>query len=208
MGLIYLVRHGENRANIERVFSHRVVDYPLTDRGLSQAARLATRFAGCPLARVYTSPLLRAQQTAAHIAQSAGVQVEEVEALREIAVGALDGRADAASWAIYEETLTRWREGDWEARFPGGESFQEAFDRLAGFVHDVSSQHAGEDVAAVGHGGLFCAVLPRLCAVPGNDEVAPLRLENAAITLLRHAGQQFTCECWGSVWHLPKRGPE
>ncbi|MDQ6741370.1 MAG: histidine phosphatase family protein, partial [Candidatus Dormibacteraeota bacterium] len=38
MTRLYLARHGENRANIEGVLSHRVVDHPLTDRGRRQAA--------------------------------------------------------------------------------------------------------------------------------------------------------------------------
>ncbi|HEY3110137.1 MAG TPA: histidine phosphatase family protein, partial [Chloroflexota bacterium] len=57
MGRIYLVRHAENRANVERLMSHRVIDYPLTDLGREQAEALARWFLDRALARVYTSPL-------------------------------------------------------------------------------------------------------------------------------------------------------
>ena len=38
---IYLARHGESRANIEGVLSHRVGEHPLTERGRRQARALA-----------------------------------------------------------------------------------------------------------------------------------------------------------------------
>ena len=33
---LYFVRHGENQANIDRIFSYKVVDYPLTAKGVQQ----------------------------------------------------------------------------------------------------------------------------------------------------------------------------
>ena len=38
---IYLVRHGENRANLTKEFSYRLVDYPLTEKGILQAQQTA-----------------------------------------------------------------------------------------------------------------------------------------------------------------------
>jgi broad specificity phosphatase PhoE len=37
MTRVYLVRHGENKANITKEFSSRKVDYPLTPKGRLQA---------------------------------------------------------------------------------------------------------------------------------------------------------------------------
>ena len=37
MNRIYLVRHGENTANLTKEFSHRRVDYSLTPKGILQA---------------------------------------------------------------------------------------------------------------------------------------------------------------------------
>ena len=41
MNLVYLVRHGENPANLLKQFSYRKVDYPLTEKGVLQAEQTA-----------------------------------------------------------------------------------------------------------------------------------------------------------------------
>jgi broad specificity phosphatase PhoE len=45
MTTLYLVRHGENLANITKEFSYRAVDYPLTPKGILQAEQTAEYFA-------------------------------------------------------------------------------------------------------------------------------------------------------------------
>ena len=202
MPRIYFVRHGENRANVERLMSWRVIDYPLTELGQRQAEAVAGWFRGRPIEAVYASPLLRARETADRIARVVGAEVVEAEALRELNVGELDGLGDADSWAVHDGIVARWRRGEWEARFPGGESYREAYDRLAGLVAELIERHPTGDVVAVGHGGLFTTVLPRLCPVPGHDGTSALRLGNTAITVLRHDGEGLACETWGGVEHL------
>ena len=66
---LHAVRHGETDYNLEdRVQgSHNSV---LTELGQAQARALAGRFAGAPLAAVYSSPLKRALQTAQAIARA------------------------------------------------------------------------------------------------------------------------------------------
>jgi broad specificity phosphatase PhoE len=204
MGCIYLVRHAENRANVERLMSHRVIDYSLTELGKEQADALGRWFLDRALARVYASPLRRARETAEYIARATGAPIVEAEPLRELHVGVLDGRGDDASWAEHDEIVARWRAGEWEARFPGGESYREAYDRLAGFLAELAERHRDEDVAAVGHGGLYSTVLPRLCPVDGHDGTSPLRLRNTAVTIVRHREGALACERWGGMDHLPE----
>ena len=204
MGSIYLVRHAENRANVERLMSHKVIDYPLTDLGREQAEALGRWFLDRALVCVYTSPLKRAKETGEYIARATGAPTVEAEALRELHVGELDGRGDEASWTVHDDIIARWRAGEWEARFPGGESYREAYDRLAGFLAEVAQRHPEGDVAVVGHGGLYSTVLPRLCPVAGHDGTSPLRLRNTAVTIVRHQSGALTCERWGGTDHLPE----
>ena len=58
-------------------------DRPLTDKGHAQAAFLARALAEhpAPPARIISSPILRAQETAEHIAEALGLDVETEEAL-------------------------------------------------------------------------------------------------------------------------------
>jgi len=202
--LLYFVRHGENPANVQRLMSYKVIDHPLTELGRKQADAVGRWFLGRALAAVYTSPLRRARETADAIAQATGAPLIERDELRELNVGDLDGRGDAAGWALHDGVVARWRTGDQDARFPGGESYREVYDRVAGIVRQAIALHPSEDVALVGHGGIFTSVLPRLCPVPGNDWSEQLKLGNTSVTILRHEGGELACESWGGLEHLPQ----
>lgn len=202
MPRLYVIRHGENRANVERVMAHKVVNYPLTDHGARQVEALGRWFLDRAVACIYTSPLRRARQTAEAVARATGAPVIERDELREMNVGALDGKGDPSSWAIHDAVVARWRLGERAARFPGGESYDDVHDRVQRVVHDVIGLHPEEDVALVGHGGIFTSVLPRLCAVPGYDFSEQLKLGHTAVTVLRHEGGELACELWGGLDHL------
>jgi broad specificity phosphatase PhoE len=204
VSLLYFVRHAENAANVERVMAYKVVDHPLTEHGRKQVASLGRWFLDRAVAAVYTSPLRRARETAETVAEATGAPLIERDELKELNVGDLDGRGDRESWALHDGVVARWRTGDLDARFPGGESYREVYDRVAGLVHEVIALHPDEDVALVGHGGIFTSVLPRLCAVPGYDWSEQLKLGNTAVTLLRHGGGELACEQWGGLEHLPE----
>src|SRR4029077_4428252 len=88
---LYLVRHGENPANITKEFSYHAVDYPLTPKGVLQAEQTAEYFSSRGVDAIYTSPLLRARQTAEILARRIAVSVYLREEMREINVGSLEG---------------------------------------------------------------------------------------------------------------------
>ena len=61
---IYFSRHGESEANLLHEHANRGFKYGLTEAGRAQAAALAARLEDVPLARIYSSPLKRAVETA------------------------------------------------------------------------------------------------------------------------------------------------
>ena len=141
--MILLVRHGETAANRARLALGRA-DPPLTDLGRTQAAALAAGLAESGAARVLSSPLVRAQQTAGAIAAALGVPVEEDARLVEMDYGDWDGRSFSE---LPPEDLARWR---LDASFapPGGESLLAVGTRVASFCEEVV---AGAPVVAVSH---------------------------------------------------------
>src|SRR5258708_28239104 len=132
--MILWARHGENVANLTGTFSHRIFDGDLTIAGRQQAEALAGHLAalsGAPVRALICSPLRRARQTAQIIGSRLGLPVAcELDDLRELNVGALDGRSDPAAWDIYAAVLAAWRQGKTQARFPGGENRHELCARL------------------------------------------------------------------------------
>jgi broad specificity phosphatase PhoE len=207
---LYLVRHGESEANVRRIFSNGKVDLPLTDLGRRQAEQAAACLAGRGAVHVFSSPLLRARQTAAVIAAQLAVETTVLADLDEVRVGDLDGRQDAASWAVHDRVIARWRAGHRSASFPGGETYGQAYDRYAAVLREIARQCPGQTVVAVSHGAIQMTVLPRLCPSLGR-ELRRARhrwgLRNAAITTLEITPQGIVCPVWGSTDHVTPVGP-
>lgn len=174
--IVRWARHGQSEANVSQTLSHRVYDPDLTGLGHRQAAALADRLAdgALPVAAVACSPMRRARQTADAVAARLGVPLTEVEDLRELDVGSLDGRADDAAWRIYHEVLAAWSAGALDARFPGGESGTELVARVRrGFGAAVALGDGGSPLV-VAHGGNLQSALPVLTGeVPPADGLPP-----------------------------------
>lgn len=90
MKTIYLVRHGETLANRQGILQG-WSNNPLDDTGRKQAAALVTRVSRVPVDALYTSDLIRTQETAAPLAAARGLEPMVVPGLREISFGKWDG---------------------------------------------------------------------------------------------------------------------
>jgi broad specificity phosphatase PhoE len=212
-GGVLWARHGENVANVTRTLSYRVFDGDLTDAGRQQARDLGDRLAargGDRIGLLVCSPLRRARQTADIVGERLGLPVAmELDDLREVNVGDLDGRSDARAWEIYDRVIAAWRAGDASARFPGGEDRDELCTRLLRALAEVASSAAAGRVRAhgavagralvVAHGANLRAALPGLTGRgdPGADlptggfaelEVVPGALASPSVRLTNWPG--------------------
>jgi len=160
----WYIRHGHNPANQARQLSHKVIDYPLTDLGVSQATALAGQLVRQPApAAIYASPLRRAAQTAEIIAARTGCRVVIIEGLRELDVGELDGRSDEEAWTVYHQVLADWRAGRHGTSFPGGEDYFQVTARLAAAMGAALSHPPGSRILIAGHGAVIRAAIPAIC---------------------------------------------
>ena len=160
---ISFIRHGESQANLQEVFSNRGLKHPLTAAGRGQAAVLADRLQDQQITYIYSSPVLRALETAIILAGRLGVAYEVVEALREYDVGVLEGRADPPSWQIWKEVAEAWLSDQrWEQHIDGGESFWEVRQRFVPYIEGLLQEYGQSDahLACVGHGGIYRLMLP------------------------------------------------
>ncbi|MFT2093318.1 histidine phosphatase family protein [Acidiphilium multivorum] len=150
---LLLARHGRTAWTGEGRYQGRS-DLPLSPEGWADAAGLAAALSDEPLVSIYTSPLLRARQTAGCIAaRRRGVAVIVDDRLAEIAFGDWEGRTQAEIRAATPEALRRWKRDPGGMRFPGGETLAEARARLHGFFADLPEQ--GGAVLAVTHAGMI-----------------------------------------------------
>src|SRR5262245_13991006 len=93
--VMLLLRHGATENNVARPLRLQGCrsDLPLSAEGRIQAERTAAYLARYRLDAIYSSPLLRAQQTSAAIAARHGLPVETISELTEVDVGEWEGRA-------------------------------------------------------------------------------------------------------------------
>jgi broad specificity phosphatase PhoE len=164
MNQLFLLRHGENPANLNQEFSNRQVDHPLTKKGILQAEQTADYFAKQDLDAVYSSPLKRAVQTAEIIANRCKLDVTILEAFREIDVGSLEGRpATAADWAFHAQIMNDWFDGKNDAAFPDGENYDDLWTRMRGGLLAATAGRTGQKILVIGHGGIMTVCLKDLC---------------------------------------------
>lgn len=84
MGTVYFTRHGQTVWNVENKICG-ATDIPLTQLGHQQAQALGERLRAeqCPIDRILYSPLIRAAETAGHIAQITGIPAQSEPRLTE-----------------------------------------------------------------------------------------------------------------------------
>jgi broad specificity phosphatase PhoE len=186
MNRIYYVRHGENRANLTKEFSCRKVDYSLTTKGRLQAEQTAELLAEREIHAVFSSPLRRAQETAAIIAARLGLPYTVIEELREINVGDLEnGPVNAETWGLHDAILLDWLNGFPETTFPGGEDYHSLWARTRHALAQVVSGRSDQNLVVVGHGGQLTLTLSDLCGWIDRETFLAKPSQNCSITTLK-----------------------
>src|SRR5690348_12362582 len=130
MNLIYVMRHAQSVVNVERRLTGRTFDGDLTPLGEAQATKASEWLLDKGISKIVHSPFHRAQQTAQIVGNKLGLPITSDADLSEMNCGDLDWRTDEESWAAWRRIYERWLQRDWRATYPGGESYQQGFDRF------------------------------------------------------------------------------
>lgn len=152
----YFVRHGESESNRERIMQGRTPS-PLTDRGRAQAREAGEWFRGRSLDCIVSSPLDRARDTAAAIADAAGIrEVAVVEELTEIDIGIFTNMTLEQVRARYPAEHAAFLRESWEA-VPGAERTEELFARAVAAWDRLFERFAAgrRNILAVTHSGFL-----------------------------------------------------
>ncbi len=199
---LYFVRHGQSEANVMRIISNRNLAHPLTDVGREQAAHLARSLAAIPLTAIYSSPVLRARQTAEIVSELLHLPVEISDALREPDCGIIEGRSDEAAWAEHARVWDAWDEQRCDERVEGGESFNDVRARFKPFIDRLSIEHdAADQLLLISHGQLLMTMLPLLLANAAQIFAEPRSLPNTGLIVVERQIAGWMCVEWcGTVF--------
>lgn len=193
---LYFVRHGESEANLLREFSNRGFKHGLTECGLRQAEQLAGELRGTAFAKIYTSPLKRAFQTAEILNRYQDCPLEITDALREFDTGVLEGTSDLAGWDLHNRVLQQWMDGEWAARIPGGESHLDIQARFLPFIEGLLKSHSDENFLLVGHGGTTLNMLPLILENIDFDFVRDHHIEHTVPIIAESRPAGLYCIQW------------
>ena len=148
---LLLLRHGQTELSVGRRYSGHG-DPELTALGHAQAAGAAVRLGriSSEIAAIVSSPLRRARQTAATVAEATNAPLEVHDGLIETDFGAWEGLTFGEARQRDPELHALWL-GSQDVAPPGGESFAEVAQRLAAERDAILAAYPGQTVVVVSH---------------------------------------------------------
>jgi broad specificity phosphatase PhoE len=146
--VVHLLRHGEVH-NPQGILYGRSTGYHLSERGRAMAERVAERIGGRDITHIVSSPLERAQETAAPLAAARGVTVELDDRVIESG-NVFEGqpfdlrdsilRRPKIWWALRNPLLPSW-----------GEPYKQVVKRMMAAIEDVREKAEGHEAVIVSH---------------------------------------------------------
>lgn len=163
MTIIVLLRHGENDWVKKQRLAGWLPGVHLNENGHQQAQAAAKRLEALPVKALYSSPVTRCLETAGYVAQTFGLEINQLEEIGEVRYGAWEGKkiknlAQKPLWKIVQFFPSRMR-------FPEGEALREVQFRMVQAIERLSEQHREETIVAVSHADAIKLVLAHFLGV-------------------------------------------
>jgi probable phosphoglycerate mutase len=197
---ICIIRHGETDWNVaKRIQGH--TDIPLNETGRAQALAMAFNAAHQRFHAIYSSDLLRAQETAQALAQREDHEVKLLPQLRERHFGIFQGLTAAEGAERYPQAHAHYMARDPDYDFETGESLAGFAARVADSIAWLVRRHRGQTIAAVSHSGVLDVVYRRATGRPLSTP-RDFKIPNCALNWFHFDSQGWHLEAWGDRHHL------
>ncbi len=180
MALVILVRHGQTDENLSGRISGQG-PAPLNARGHEQARLAADILAPLGVTHLFSSPVVRARQTAQCLADRLQQPIAEIADLREVVYGDWEGktfgeiRNDPVAHQVFHDPVN--------ATFPQGESLVEVQQRGVRVIEWARKTYPQGIIALVSHGDVIRTALAHYLGVPFND-YRRVNIDNGAVSVL------------------------
>ncbi|MCW2541568.1 MAG: histidine phosphatase family protein [Frankiales bacterium] len=220
---LILLRHGESTGNVAREAAEaeglqqiplecRDADIPLSELGIRQARaagkRLRTAVGDLDRVQIWSSPYVRARQTAEYAAEEAGLRtiVRLDERLRDRELGILDTFTSLGIRSKFpEEAARRASLGKFYYRPPGGESWADIALRLRSALPALAASDV--DVCVFTHDAVIAVcryIIENLCEGEILDLAAREPVGNASISRCspRGSGSEWQFDIYNDQAHL------
>jgi probable phosphoglycerate mutase len=185
MTTLLLIRHGENEFTRTGKLAGWTPGVGLNAAGQQQAQALVERLKGAPIKHIYSSPLERAQETAAPLAAALGLPVRAHPGLGEVRFGAWTGQslkrlARTKLWRVVQALPSAMQ-------FPDGETVRGAQLRIVDALDEIARAHPKAMLAAFSHSDPIKLAVAYYLGMP-LDLFQRIHIHTCSITIL-HLGQ-------------------
>jgi broad specificity phosphatase PhoE len=197
--LLFLVRHAESTWNQQKRIQGQK-DPPLSPYGRQEARRLARRFKRLKFAAVYASPLKRAHQTAEIIVGKRRKIILD-EGLKEIGLGAWEGKTVSQVKKAYGGDFAKWAQMPSRVVIRGGEPFRDFVARAKAAVRAIEHKHGDGNVLLVCHGGVISTYVTQSYGVPP-DDIWLFTVRNASLTIVEVKRTSHRIVTFNDTGHL------
>lgn len=179
---LLLVRHGQTTWNVEHRLPGQLPGVALNDTGRQQAARLADALMVLPLSAIVSSPLERASDTAAFLAQGRNLEVQLEPDLMDTDIGHWAGQVieelnkNDPAWKAYTRDPTVAPEGV--------ETFPQVQQRAVAAVERWRTKEGiGDYVAFVAHADVVKLLVAHYTGLEAG-RAGSLLIDNASVSLV------------------------
>lgn len=137
-------------------------DPPLTAQGLAQLPELHAKLNAYPVTHICSSGLQRARQTAEFLAEQRQLKVTHYDVLNEIFFGSWEGLNWDEVMARDAKYAQRWVDNYPSVPAPGGEYFEDFFERVQYAMTAIAGWAEGGCAVVVTHAGVIRTFLASL----------------------------------------------
>ena len=185
---LYLIRHGETDYNRNRRIQGQC-DIPLNDYGRKLAYQTAEGLRDVPFDAVFTSPLVRAKETARIVMGERKLPFYEDDRIAEISFGEYEGLCCSREhYNIPDKDFMNFFYDTEHYKVPaGGESFEQVIRRTGNFLDELIRQKEYEEktVLISTHGCALKALLAGIRQTPISRFWGEGVHQNCAVTILQ-----------------------
>jgi broad specificity phosphatase PhoE len=201
---IYMTRHGATDYN-DRDIVQGWMDNRLSERGKTEAGKLAERLKKVNIDIIYHSPLSRTQETAEIVNRHHNAPLKAIDCFIEMNLGDWEGisfhKLKEENPLVHEEWVANV-----DSQVPGGETFREVFARVKPGVDEIlDSPH--QDILIAGHAMVNRGILGHLMDFD-LLHARRFKLENCSYSKLMvfqlTRGRHVLIETWNDLTHLTK----
>jgi probable phosphoglycerate mutase len=184
---IYLVRHGETSGDIENRYGGDYEDH-LTTNGIIQSEELARKLEAKGIAAIYSSPMIRALETAGLVGEVTGLEVNVIDGLAERNhYGVLTGMVKQEAKRLHPEHVAELEKGRLH-KLKGSENYEPFKKRVLAAFKEVTDEGLSP-IALVAHGGVIRCIVREIAKSGELEEIG-----DCSIITIEKEGKKVSVE--------------